>query len=104
MMRRAAVGGRSAVDRRTPAKAVRHTHPWRMNTEEDVVGIKERLAGLPANLVILVGVVAFIGAAVAGGTGALAGFAVAIAITSGCIGWLAWDGWTRWRRERAQQQ
>ena len=69
-----------------------------------MVGIKKRLAGLPANLVILVGVLAFAAAVITGNTGAAAGFAVSIAITAGCVGWLAWDGWTRWRRSRAQQQ
>lgn len=60
---------------------------------------KRRQAGLPANLVILVGVVAFGAAVMAGNAGAVAGFAVSIAITSVCVGWLAWDAWTRWRRD-----
>lgn len=64
------------------------------------MGQKERPAGIPANLVVTVGVVAFVAAAAAGTAGQIAAMAAALALVLVCTGWLARDGWLRRRRAR----
>ncbi|MCX4784110.1 hypothetical protein [Streptomyces sp. NBC_01264] len=61
---------------------------------------KERPAGIRANLVVALGVVAFVVAVAAGRGGQIAAMTAALAVVLVCTGWLARDGWLRRRRTR----